>query len=66
VNLCTPVGTPCTTFADCLSGLCLEDDAGPDYCTAFCDLADPGSCPDGFVCVGGIDGTLPGYGACVR
>lgn len=66
VNLCTPVGTPCATFADCLSGLCLEDDAGPNYCTAFCDLGDTASCPSGFVCVGGIDGTLPGFGACVR
>lgn len=64
-NLCTPVGTPCATFRDCLSGLCLEDDAGPNYCTAYCDPVDPESCPTGFGCVTGIDGTIAGYGACI-
>ncbi len=65
VNMCAPVGTPCATFRDCLSGLCLEDDAGPNYCTAYCDAADPASCPTGFGCVTGIAGTLPGFGACI-
>lgn len=32
-----PLAAPCTTAGDCLSGVCLESEYGPPFCTRACD-----------------------------
>ncbi len=43
------LGTPCTSAADCVSGLCATKD-GENRCVESCDLA-ADSCPDAFACL---------------
>jgi len=48
-RVCTPIGNYCAARTDCLSGLCLAG-LGTDYCTTFCNAAEPGVCGGGYVC----------------
>jgi hypothetical protein len=51
LRVCTPVGSRCINFTDCLSGTCLTDD-NPlnNYCTTFCSPTDANACPSGYSC----------------
>ncbi len=44
-----PLGSDCTTAADCASGLCLSV-SGASVCTQTCTPSDSNSCPLGFEC----------------
>jgi hypothetical protein len=62
LRVCTPVGSRCINFTDCLSGTCLTDD-NPlnNYCTTFCSPTDPDACPLGYTC-----GLVEGVRVCLR
>lgn len=50
-QVCTPIGNPCISEAQCLSGTCLTDDGGGlGYCSTFCDPRGTADCPAGFAC----------------
>jgi hypothetical protein len=49
---CRPLGTVCTTQADCCHGSCMDDGTGRTVCTSPL-LADGVSCQAGFECVSG-------------
>jgi hypothetical protein len=61
------LGEPCSSAAECLSGLCLVEDSQPRICTRPCG-ATSFDCPDGFLCepVAGVDVCVTPYdaGAC--
>lgn len=44
-------GAACQSGQDCRSGVCVRDGAGTQYCSQYCDVANP-VCPDNGTCMG--------------
>jgi matrixin len=54
-----PVGAPCQQNADCISAMCVQDNAiGRSYCSQQCTIDMTGSCPAGYVCTNVQQGNL--------
>src|SRR5262249_47931721 len=53
-------GDPCP----CAQGHFCDDDA--NRCVKICRVADPQTCPEGFICQGGTENYPPEFGGCVE
>ena len=52
---------PCIRGDECKSGVCLDATGG--HCMYLCAVSD-GDCPDGSICLGGVDSSEPALGVC--